>query len=70
MITEISRFIDKLKLQGYQDGQIDRMVEGMSDSQLYKQAGNGVTVNVIEAIGRNLCLADQELEQKETGKEQ
>lgn len=70
MITGTIRFIDLLKLQGYQDGQIDRMVEGMSDSQLYKQAGNGVTVNVIEAIGRNLCLADQELEQKETGKEQ
>lgn len=59
-----------LRLQGYQDDQIDQMMEGMSDSQLYKQAGNGVTVNVIEAIGRNLCLADQELEQKETGKEQ
>lgn len=59
-----------LRLQGYQDDQIDRMMEGMSDSQLYKQAGNGVTVNVIEVIGRNLCLADQELEQKETGKEQ
>lgn len=70
MITGTIRFIDLLKLQGYQDGQIDRMVEGMSDSQLYKQAGNGVTVNVIEAIGRNLCLADQELKQKETGKEQ
>lgn len=70
MITGTIRFIDLLKLQGYQDDQIDRMVEGMSDSQLYKQAGNGVTVNVIEAIGRNLCLADQELEQKETGKEQ
>lgn len=24
-----------------------------SDSQLYKQAGNGVTVNVIQAIGQN-----------------
>lgn len=59
-----------LRLQGYQDDQIDQMMEGMSDSQLYKQAGNGVTVNVIEAIGRNLCLADQELEQKETGREQ
>lgn len=70
MITGTIRFIDLLKLQGYQDDQIDRMVEGMSDSQLYMQAGNGVTVNVIEAIGRNLCLADQELEQKETGKEQ
>lgn len=59
-----------LRLQGYQDGQIDRMSVDMSDSQLYKQAGNGVTVNVIEAIGRNLCLADQELKKKEIGKEQ
>ena len=25
-----------------------------SDSQLYKQAGNGVTVNVIQAIGQKL----------------
>ncbi len=59
-----------LRLQGYQDSQIDRMLEGMSDSQLYKQAGNGVTVNVIEAIGRNLYLADQELGQKEAYKNQ
>lgn len=28
-----------------------------SDTQLYKQAGNGVTVNVIEAIGRRLTEA-------------
>lgn len=28
-----------------------------SDSQLYKQAGNGVTVNVIEAIAEQLRFA-------------
>ena len=32
-----------------------------SDSQLYKQAGNGVTVNVIEAIGTLLRQADAEI---------
>ena len=33
----------------------------LSDRQLYKQAGNGVTVNVVEAIGRNLKAVDEEL---------
>lgn len=28
-----------------------------SDSQLYKQAGNGVTVNVIEAIAEKIRFA-------------
>lgn len=28
-----------------------------SDSQLYKQAGNGVTVNIIEAIAKQLKFA-------------
>ena len=50
-----------LRLQGYHDGQIDKMMEDMSDSQLYKQAGNGVTVTVIEAIGRNLSAVHEEL---------
>ena len=34
--------------------QIDKILELNSDAQAYKQAGNGVTVNVIEAIGRRL----------------
>ncbi len=41
-----------LRLQGYYDWQIDKIIDCTSDAQLYKQAGNGVTVNVIEAIGR------------------
>ncbi len=48
-------------LQGYYDSQIDLMIVDMSDRQLYKQAGNGVTVNVVEAIGRNLKAVDEEL---------
>ena len=50
-----------LRLQGYHDGQIDRIIGDTSDSQFYKQAGNGVTVNVIEAIGRNLREVDAQL---------
>ena len=29
--------------------------------QLYKQAGNGVTVNVVEAIGKRLAAAHREV---------
>ena len=30
-------------------------------NQAYKQAGNGVTVNVVEAIGRRITKMDAEL---------
>mgnify|MGYP000547352678 CR=1 FL=1 len=50
-----------LRLQGFYDWQIDRTEQDTSDSQLYKQAGNGVTVNVIEAIGTLLRQADAEI---------
>lgn len=41
------------RLQGFTDGQFDKVLAtGMSDSQLYKQAGNAVTVNVISEIGK------------------
>ena len=50
-----------LRLQGFYDWQIDLMEQDTSDSQLYKQAGNGVTVNVIEAIGKLLRKADEEI---------
>ncbi|MBU5253583.1 DNA cytosine methyltransferase [Lysinibacillus capsici] len=43
------------RLQGFPDWAFDRATEVNSDSQLYKQAGNSVTVNVIEAIGKKLC---------------
>ena len=51
-----------LRLQGYYDWQIDRMVTDTSDNQLYKQAGNGVTVTVVEAIGRRLSITDSQIE--------
>ena len=50
-----------LRLQGFSEDQIDRLLAITSDAQAYKQAGNSVTVNVIEAIGRNLRVVDAEL---------
>lgn len=43
-----------LRLQGFKDDQIDKMVEINSDNQLYKQAGNAVTVTVVQAIGERI----------------
>lgn len=42
------------RLQGWTDDYFERAQFVNSDSQLYKQAGNGVTVTVIEAIARKL----------------
>lgn len=40
------------RLQGFTDWAFDRATEVNSNSQLYKQAGNSVTVNVIENIAK------------------
>ena len=40
------------RLQGWTDDYFEKAEFVNSDSQLYKQAGNGVTVTVIEAIAR------------------
>ncbi|AQZ43490.1 DNA (cytosine-5-)-methyltransferase [Listeria monocytogenes] len=42
------------RLQGFPDWAFDRAAEVNSNSQLYKQAGNSVTVNVISAIAKRL----------------
>lgn len=43
------------RLQAFPDELFDKAQQaGLSDSQLYKQAGNSVTVNVIEEIGKLL----------------
>ena len=42
------------RLQGWSDEYFDRAEMVNSDSQLYKQAGNGVTVPVVEWIARRL----------------
>ena len=43
-----------LRLQGFDEAQIGRALAVNSDSQIYKQAGNSVTVNVVHAIGIRL----------------
>lgn len=51
------------RLQGFPDKYFDKAkAAGISDTQLYKQAGNGVTVNVARAIGERL----EEIEENET----
>ena len=52
-----------LRLQGWQDEQIDKVLAIQSDNQVYKQAGNGVTVTVVKAIGRRLAAVHKELEE-------
>lgn len=42
------------RLQGWSDDYFEKAQFVNSDSQLYKQAGNGVTVSVIEAIARKM----------------
>lgn len=50
-----------LRLQGFTDDQIDKMVAVNSDNQLYKQAGNAVTVTVVQAIGERIKEIHDEL---------
>ncbi|HEM4972161.1 TPA: DNA cytosine methyltransferase [Streptococcus suis] len=47
------------RLQGFPDWAFDKAQAVNSNSQLYKQAGNSVTVNVIEAIARKLEETDE-----------
>lgn len=42
------------RLQGWTDDYFERAAFVNSDSQLYKQAGNGVTVSVVEAIANKM----------------
>ena len=43
------------RLQGFPDEYFDKVkAAGISDSQLYKMAGNAVTVNAAFAIGKKL----------------
>ena len=54
--------IEAWRLQGFADEQFNKVkAAGMSDAQLYKQAGNAVTTNVIEAIARNIKELDKEV---------
>lgn len=45
------------RLQGFTDDLFEKAAAVNSDAQLYKQAGNGVTVNVVLAIGIKIVAA-------------
>lgn len=50
------------RLQGYSKAQFNKVAAtGMSDAQLYKQAGNSITVNVVVEIAKNLLEFDKEI---------
>ena len=49
------------RLQGFTDEQFDKAkATGLSDSRLYKMAGNAVTVNVISEIGKIIKKVDNQ----------
>ena len=48
------------RLQGWTDEQFEKAAAVNSDAQLYRQAGNGVTVDVVAAIGQQIALAQEE----------
>ena len=45
---------ERLRLQGFSDGHIDRAMQVSSEVDLCEQAGNSVTINVIQAIAERL----------------
>ena len=54
--------IEAWRLQGFTTEQFETVAAtGMSDAQLYKQAGNAVSVPVVEEIARNLLKFDEEI---------
>lgn len=46
---------------GFDDKDFDKaQASGMSNTQLYKQAGNSIVVNVLEAIIKGIKLKEEE----------
>ena len=48
------------RLMGFDDEDFEKASKVNSNTQLYKQAGNSIVVNVLEAILRNLLLEDKQ----------
>ena len=48
------------RLMGFADEDFDRAQSVNSDTQLYKQAGNSIVVDVLVAILKNLLTSDGE----------
>ena len=51
--------LECFRLQGFPDAMVDKAKElGISDSQLYKMAGNAVTVNTAQAVAQKIWEAE------------
>lgn len=48
------------KLMGFTDDDFEKAQAVCSDTQLYKQAGNSIVVNVLEAVLKNLLGVENE----------
>ncbi len=47
------------RLMGFSDEDFDKAQAVNSDTQLYKQAGNSIVVNVLEAVLGKLLMEDE-----------
>lgn len=56
--------LECFRLQGFTDQQFKAAQAVNSTTQLYKQAGNAVTVNVVKEIGTHIVQADSELNKR------
>ncbi len=50
------------RLMGFDDEDFEKAAKVNSNTQLYKQAGNSIVVNVLEAILTNLLLNSEQTE--------
>ena len=51
--------LECFRLMGFSDTDFINAQKTISDSQLYKQVGNSIVVNVLEAIFKNLFLEEE-----------
>lgn len=56
------------RLQGFSDEMFDKARTINSDNQLYKQAGNSVTVTVVFALGMKILEVKREMEGDDCGR--
>ena len=52
------------RLMGFNDEEFERAAKVNSNAQLYKQAGNSIVVNVLQAIFKNLLMKEGKIMEK------
>lgn len=55
------------RLQGFSDEMFDKAAAVNSDSQLYRQAGNSVTIPVVYTVGKRIAAIQNELDAEREG---